>query len=104
MQYKTEQEYFELIDSLVTVRNQKIYEHFGKNFLESYLDGDQRLWYEDNLSKIDNNIVKFANDLCKLLKIKATFKKVADVFKNEAISTWYNQLKIEKNKQSNKSK
>ena len=100
MKLKTEQEYFAIIDSFVTLRTEKLYEHFGKNFLESYTSPDERDWYEQNISNIDNYIVQNANDLCKVLKLKKIFKKVADVFKDETISDWYNKLKIQKNKRN----
>lgn len=100
MKLKTEQEYFTIIDSYVSLRNEKLYEHFGKSFLESYTEPDERDWYEQNISSLDNYIVQNANNLCKVLKIKKTFKKVAEVFKDETISAWYNALKIEKNKKN----
>ena len=98
MKLRTELEYFALIDSFVSLRTEKLYEHFGKNFLESYTDPDEREWYEQNISSLDNYIVQNANNLCKVLNLKKTFKKVAEVFKDETISDWYNKLKIEKNK------
>ena len=98
MKLKTEQEYFGIIDSFVCLRTEKLYEHFGKNFLESYTEPEQRDWYEKNISSLDCYIVKNVNELCRVLKIKKTFKKVAEVFKDETISSWYNSLKIEKNK------
>lgn len=98
MKLRTEVEYFALIDSFVSLRTEKLYEHFGKTFLESYTDPDEREWYEHNISSLDNYIVLNANELCKVLKLKKTFKKVAEVFKDETISDWYNKLKIEKNK------
>ena len=100
MKLKTEQEYFGIIDSFVCLRTEKLYEHFGKTFLESYTNPDERDWYEQNISNLDNYIVQNTNELCKILKLKKTFKKVADVFKDETISEWYNKLKIEKNKRN----
>ena len=100
MAQKTEKEYFEILDLYISARNQKLYSHFGKNFLEAYTDPDERDWYNQNISGIDAIIIKTANELCQLLKIKKTFKKIADVFKDKTISQWYNAHKIEKNKQS----
>lgn len=98
MKLKTENEYFEIIDTYVVARNQKLYAHFGKNFLEAYTDPDEREWYNENISSYDKVIINNVNELCKLLNIKKTFKKIADVFKDQTISRWYNSRKIAQNK------
>lgn len=54
MKLKTEQEYFTIIDSFVSLRTEKLYEHFGKNFLEAYTEPDEREWYEQNISSLED--------------------------------------------------
>lgn len=104
MNLKSENEYFEIIDNLITTRTQRLYAHFGKNFLEAYTDPDERDWYNQNIAPFDATILKNINELCKVLGIKKTFKKIAEVFQDSTISNWYNARKIEKNKKQGNSR
>lgn len=98
----TEQEYFRIIDKLITERTSTIYSHFGHRFFEIYIDASEREWYSANLGKIDRKIVEFANRVSKLLQFGTKYEKVADVFKDIKMSSWYNNHKIKQNKEQNK--
>lgn len=94
----SEQEYFEKLDELTIRRNSLITSHFGSAFLQEYMDAGERIWYSKNVGFVDEQIVKLANEISKALKIGKTYKKVAEVYKDEYISRWYNNLKMQKNK------
>lgn len=95
----TEQEFFRIMDKLVTERTSTIYNHFGANFFEIYMDASEREWYNANIAKIDRKIVEFANKISALLQFGTKYRKVADVFKDAKISSWYNKNKIKQNKE-----
>ncbi len=86
---------FNELNNYVSIRENMIKEHFGQNFLELYLIASEREWYNRCVSKIDKEIVNYANQISKLLNFNKTYKKVADVFKDETISDWYNKINME---------
>lgn len=94
----TEQQYFNELDSLIDMRNRKIKAHFHNNFLEGYMDAEEREWYLKNIGPFDDKIVSLANEIATALKINVTFKKISEVFKNRPVSAWYNKLKMQKNR------
>ncbi|MBE7074721.1 MAG: hypothetical protein E7376_01920 [Clostridiales bacterium] len=98
MKLLTENEYFEILDKLIQERNNKLYAHFGRHFLEGYTNIEERDWYEQNIGNLDKDIIKYTNELTVLLGIDKHMNKIADVFKNRTITAWYNKRKIEKNK------
>lgn len=89
---------FNELDNLITLRKRCIEEHFGNQFLEEYIRADERIWYKQNISKIDRQIVAIANKIAPYLSLTKKYAKVADVFRDEKFSDWYNKTKIEKNK------
>lgn len=98
----TEQQYFKKLDSLIAVRDQRITNHFHNNFLEAYMDADERVWYKKNVGVIDSQIVALCNEISVLLKLNIKFKKIAEVFKCKKLTSWYVSLKSKQSRESEK--
>ena len=98
----TEKQYSRELDSLINQRDVLITSHFGIHFLQKYMDAGEREWYKANIGNIDNKILDLANKISIALNFNVFYKKLAEVFKDEHISAWYNKHKIEKIKEHQK--
>lgn len=91
---------FQRFDGLTVERRIILTSHFGKNFLEGYMDAGERIWYKNHIEFIDNQLIDLANKIANELKLNRQYKKIAEVYKDKELSAWYNKRKIEKNKEA----
>ncbi len=94
----TEKEYFNTLENYTNRRDTLILKHFGNNFLQKYMDASEREWYKKNIAPLDSKILQLANEISKKFNFNKTYSKLAEVYKDPVITSWYVKFKVEKMK------
>ena len=81
----------------VDERDRLVEEHFGDKMLELLENPEERMWYNHNISPIDEKIVRIANKIMRkeFDAITTTFIRIIDVYKSQELIELYKDRKEE---------
>lgn len=84
------QELIKKFKDLIDFRDRTLDAKFGENRQDAFNYPENRFWYADHITPIDNEIISAANNVLVAKDVKdKTLKTIADVFANQTLKEVY---------------